>query len=389
MIIRRRLDILFKKFKMFKYIDIPLLIATVLLFSIGLVMIFSASDISAFMRYKLNPYHYVVKDIEFLLFGAFVFMILMFFKVESICKLSYFGFGVSILLLILLLFTAPVINGARSWGAIGNKTFQPSEIAKAMIVIYMPSVIFLKKKKINNIWFNVIYILSLIACTGLVFLQGDFGTGIIMVLLTGLIYLLLPIERNIKFKIVGSMVILALIAFLSFKAFLPDMYNEKMKRFNTDGFCSADRFYTDGNQMCNSYIAFNNGSWFGKGIGNSTQKYLYLPDSHTDFIFAIVVEELGFVGGMVIIGIIFFVVLRIFVIGKNSKEAHYKYICYGAAIYIFLHFAINLSGITGLLPMTGIPLPFISYGGSYTTCLIAVLSVVQRIAAENKCPKIY
>ena len=122
----------------------------------------------------------------------------------------------------------------------------------------------------------------------------------------------------------------------------------------------------------------------GVGLGNSTQKYLYLPEPYTDFIFAIIVEELGVVTGVIILLLYLIVLFRILLIGRQSPTNRGAILCYGIAAYIFLHITVNLLGIMGLMPMTGVPLPFMSYGGSYTICLIAALTVVQRVNIDTK-----
>ena len=139
-----------------------------------------------------------------------------------------------------------------------------------------------------------------------------------------------------------------------------------------------------GYQVCNGYIAINNGGLLGKGLGNSTQKYLYLPEAYTDFIFAIVVEELGLIGGIGILILLFIILWRIFIIGKSAKNDASKLMCYGIFWYLLLHIIINLGGVMGLIPLTGVPLPFLSYGGSFTMCLVASLTIVQRISIESK-----
>ena len=134
--------------------------------------------------------------------------------------------------------------------------------------------------------------------------------------------------------------------------------NERqLKRMNFSDPCSVENFYGDGNQLCNSYIAINHGGFRGTGLGKSTQKYLYLPEAHTDFIFPIIVEDC-----------------------YNSRG---YLICMGVAAYILLHISVNLGGVMGLIPMTGVPLPFMSYGGSFAMCLILALTFVQRINYEN------
>ena len=119
------------------------------------------------------------------------------------------------------------------------------------------------------------------------------------------------------------------------------------------------------------------------GLGNSTQKYLYLPEPYTDFIYAIIVEELGVITGVLLILSYMFIMFRILIIGRKSPNNRGAVLCYGVAIYIFLHIAVNLLGIMGVIPMTGVPLPFMSYGGSFTLCLIAGLTLVQRVSIEN------
>ena len=175
---------------------------------------------------------------------------------------------------------------------------------------------------------------------------------------------------------------------MGYYIFNTSSFARQISRFDFLNPCSEEKFYDTGNQVCNSYIAFNNGSLTGKGLGNSTQKYLYLPESHTDFIFAIIVEECGFLGAIIIMILYAILLYRIIDIGNNSSSSRGSIICYGVAIYIFLHIAINLLGIMGWLPLTGIPLPFLSYGGSFTLCLILSLSMVQRVAIETRMKKI-
>ena len=201
-------------------------------------------------------------------------------------------------------------------------------------------------------------------------------------------YYLIPTRKIVKFKVLAISLLLMITVLLGYYAYDTSSFKRQTERFDFTNPCSEEKFYTTGNQVCNSYIAFNNGDVWGKGLGNSTQKYLYLPESHTDFIFAIVVEELGMVLSTGIILLFVLLLARIIIIGKNSTSSRGSVICYGVAIYIFLHITINLLGIMGLLPLTGVPLPFLSYGGSFTFSLIFALSMVQRVAVETKMKKI-
>ena len=156
----------------------------------------------------------------------------------------------------------------------------------------------------------------------------------------------------------------------------------QLSRFDFRNPCS--KLLTNGSQVCNGYIAINNGGLTGVGLGNSTQKYLYLPEPYTDFIFAVIVEEMGSIFGVGIILLYMFILYRILLIGRNSYTNRGSLMCYGVAIYIFCHIAVNLLGLFGLIPLTGVPLPFMSYGGSFTICLVAALTIVQRVNIENK-----
>ena len=139
-----------------------------------------------------------------------------------------------------------------------------------------------------------------------------------------------------------------------------------------------------GYQVCNGFIAFHNGGLFGVGLGNSSQKYLYLPEAHTDFIFPILVEELGLIVGILVIIGYGYILYRILKIAKAADSIRNAIICYETFIYILLHLLINFMGILALIPLTGVPLPFLSYGGSFNMNLIAILFVVERVAIENK-----
>ena len=218
--------------------------------------------------------------------------------------------------------------------------------------------------------------------TLLIFLQPDLGTAIIYTIIVGVIFLASPVIKEIKVKTIFALlglIVFAGIALLG--AGKSVLLERQLERFDFSNPC--DKLLTSGNQVCNCYIAINNGGLTGVGLGNSTQKYLYLPEPYTDFIFAIIVEELGIISGSGIILMYMFLLYRILKIGRDSPTNRGALLCYGVAVYMFLHIAINLLGIFGLMPMTGVPLPFMSYGGSFTICLIAALTIVQRVSVEN------
>lgn len=371
--------------KVLKYTDKVLLFVSIILFAIGLVMIFSASNIAAFMRYGADPYNFLVKQAFNLFVGIIVFLIVVNFNTKSYSALSWIGIVVIMGLLIFVKFYGVVTNKARSWIDLGFFQFQPSELAKVVLIVWFAAFYEFKRKKLNDLFTNLFPIGIAGFISALIILQPDFGTAGVILILAFLLYLLIPIKRITKFKVASISVLLMSCLLVGYYLFNTSSFDRQISRLDFANPCSENKFYTTGNQVCNSYIAFNNGDLFnGKGLGNSTQKYLYLPESHTDFIFAIIVEELGFIPSVVIILLYFILLARIISIGNKSNSSRGSIICYGVAIYIFLHIVINLLGIMGWLPLTGIPLPFLSYGGSFTICLILALSMVQRVAIETR-----
>ena len=368
--------------KIIKYIDKPLLIVTVLLFILGLIMIFSASNVTAYMSHAVSPYNYFIKQGVFLIVGVFLFLFMIKFNTKSYGMFSWGLLLISIASLVALLAIGTAKNRAISWFDLGFISVQPSEFVKVITIVFLAHYYDKNSKKLKS-WGKSLFPIGIAAIVaGLIFIQPDLGTTIIYAAIVGVIFLAVPIVPEIKYKtifaVVGLIVCGALVLLGSGKDVLLE---RQLSRFDYSKPC--DKILDTGNQVCNCYIAINNGGLTGVGLGNSTQKYLYLPEPYTDFIFAIIVEELGVVTGVLIILLYLFVLARILIIGRRSPNNRGAVLCYGIATYIFLHIAINLLGIMGLMPMTGVPLPFMSYGGSFTICLIAALTIVQRVSVEN------
>lgn len=368
--------------KTFKYLDKPLLVVTIILFLIGLVMVFSASNVTAYMSYAVSPYNYFIKQGLFLVAGVIVFFIMIKMSTKTYGVLSWGLLLISIASLVVLLIIGTAKNRAVSWFDLGPISIQPSEFVKVITIVFLAYYYDRNKSKLKS-WGKSLFPIGVCAIVaGLIFIQPDLGTTIIYTAIVAAIFLAVPIVPEIKYKTVFACFGIVGFAALSiFGAGKGVLLERQMERFNYKRPC--DRILDDGNQVCNCYIAINNGGLTGVGLGNSTQKYLYLPEPYTDFIFAIIVEELGVVTGILIILMYMFVLYRILLIGRKSPNNMGAVICYGVAIYIFLHIAINLMGIMGMMPMTGVPLPFMSYGGSFTICLIAALTMVQRVSVES------
>lgn len=375
--------------KLFSKMDIPLFIMVVLYVALGLVMIYSASNITAVVRYGYQPYHFFIRQAIFVLVSFFIgFLIVLRFPTRNYGALAWSLVFLLIGSLALLFVKGKIAGGAISWFDLKYFKVQPSEFAKSILVIFMA--IYYNKlhyKKVKNIYAYFVPLGFAAIIIGLVFMQPDLGSAAIIAGIVFLTFISIPVVQNniMKFiKIIAIGCILAMVAFLySGNDFLSSIQKGRLNFRNP---CSR---YTEttGYQVCNGFIAINNGGLFGVGLGNSTQKYLYLPESHTDFIFPIIVEELGLVTGIIIILGYAYILSRILKIAKTSENLRCSILAYGTFWYFTLHILVNLLGVLALIPLTGVPLPFLSYGGSFTVNAIIMIFVVERVNIENKINK--
>lgn len=369
--------------KTFKNLDKPLLIVSLLLFAIGLIMVFSASNVTAYMSKAASPYNFFVKQTAFLIVGFFIATIMSVFSTKGYGRLSYLLMAVMLASQALLPFFGVLRNNSRSWFDFGPVSFQPSEFMKVISIIWLSYYYDKNKDRLNKYVVVFFPILICLLSAGLMFMEPDLGTMIIYGCIIAIIFLAQPISKKIKVQTVLLGIGAVALAIAVLVGTGHNILIERQKqRLVTEKPC--DKILTTGNQICNGYIAINNGGLTGVGLGNSTQKYLYLPEPYTDFIFCIIIEELGLITGLFILAMYMFLLWRILYIGRKSSTNTGATMCYGIAFYIFIHIAVNLLGIFGIIPMTGVPLPFMSYGGSFTICLIAALTVVQKVNIENK-----
>lgn len=371
--------------KILRNIDKPLLFLTILLFGIGLIMIFSASNVTAYMKNYASPYIYFIRQTVYVLIGFILSFVLICFHSKIYNIFSKLFLIIIALALGGLLLYGSVKNQAISWIDFGLFSVQPSEFAKIITIVYLATFYEKYKNKLDSIVTALFPLLIPGLIAALIFLQPDLGTMLIYSGIVAFIFFIAPISKEIRKKvsfIIISMIIIVVLVFVNNGNEL--LKSRQLKRFDFTKPCSEEKFYGNGNQVCNGYIAINNGGLTGVGLGNSTQKYLYLPEAHTDFIFAIILEEIGVVGAFLLFTLYFLLLGRILKIGRESYTDRGAMICYGVVFYIVLHLTINLGGILGIMPMTGVPLPFMSYGGSFALCLILALTLVQRVNIENR-----
>lgn len=375
--------------KLWRDMDKPLFIMTVLYSIFGLIMIFSASSVSAVLRYDVSPYYFFIRQGIFLLVAYVVGFAIVLQLWTSKYKYLAPVLTVGIILALVGLFVYGIIsNGAQSWYNLGAFNLQPSEFAKSILIMFMAvfyGFYFTKTKPEPYTAFVPLGVGAIISI--LVAMQPDLGGAVIIAGIVFFTFLSVPFEKGSKSKIykaLGFGIILAGIALLFGGSSL--LNSSQLSRLEFRNPCQRYTA-TTGYQVCNGFIAIHNGGLFGRGLGESTQKYLYLPEAHTDFIFPIIVEELGvFVGALVLIGYAY-MLYRILKIAKEADNIRCSILAYGTFLMLLFHILINLLGVLALIPLTGVPLPFLSYGGSFTLNIITMLFVVQRVAIENKLNK--
>lgn len=372
--------------------DKPLLYITLILFIFGLFNIVTASSSEAVIRYEKSLFYYFFKQLFMITIG----LVISFFIIKKDTKkYPFYAFVafIAITICILYLFLYGTFHkGAQNWLSIGPVKFQPSEFAKPIIIVCLALIFDKAKNKLRNKKNKHFDIIGLILVVGLfnsviIFLERDLGTMLIQVIIFMVMFLSSPILKKEKRKTIIFLLIIGVCGLLIIKNQKGYILSEEQQaRFN---FINPCKNYLDGGyQICNAYIAINNGGLFGLGIGKSQQKYSYIPEPHTDMVFAIIVEEQGLIRSSLILIAYAIILHRIMNLSSKVGTLRGKYICLGVGTYIFAHIAINLGGLFGMLPLTGVPLPFLSYGGSFTMSLIIALGLVQRVHIEYKREKI-
>ena len=363
-------------------LDKPLLIAIFIFLIFGLIMVLSASSMASYMRYHNSIYYYFIRHSIFLVIGLIGFFIAIFLPTKLFKKLS----PVLIIVLLLSLFGLTIygstFNSSQSWFDLGFITVQPSEIGKIFLILFLSYYYEKHRNELDNQWILLKPLSLCIIILAFIVMQPDLGTAAVYFGIILLVFYALPLKREtlkpINKIFFGGILLVILALILTGGSFLKEYQLKRLEFINP-----CERYEGEtGYQLCNSIIALKNGGLTGKGIGESTQKYLYLPESHTDFIFPIIVEEWGLIVGLIIIFAYLFILYRILNIAKKTTNLGNAIIAYGVFAYLLFHIAINLIGVLNIGPMTGVPLPFLSYGGSYTITLLFTMGLVQRVHYE-------
>jgi cell division protein FtsW len=374
--------------KVLKCYDYPLIIAIVILSLFGLIMVYSSSMIAAVIRFNVpSDYFYQRQKLWLIVaFIGFFITIIVPYKVWANEKLIKFIFVVSPIILIAVAFLGHTANNATSWFRVGALSIQPAELVKLGLIVYLAAVFANKQKRLADpVKSNLFPIYYTLFICFLIAIQPDFGTAMIVLVIASSLILSSGLRLRLLFKqLLFFMLMFLMMSPIIFPLFGDKIFSkERMSRIYSflDPFKYADN---EGFQLVNSYLAIGLGGIKGLGLGKSIQKYGYLPESHTDFIMSIIAEELGLFGVTFTLGILAFIVLRGFWIARKCNDAFGSLLAIGISVMIGFQTFINVGGVVGIIPITGVPLPLVSYGGSSLILFMTSLGMLVNVSMFTK-----
>lgn len=370
-----------------RYCDVGLLLPVLGLVIFGIFMIYAASNYNAQVYYD-DPFYYTVKQLIGFVLGIVGLGMMYFVDYRWLQRLAYVIFGVAVVLLVAVFIPGISISklGATRWIGIGSFSLQPSEIAKFALVIFAARVFAGKFNPIaqnSNVtrlampkWWQTLLVLAAggVMC-GLIILEPNMS----ITMTVGIIMFTMLFLCGVRLKTMGLILLPAVAAVAVM--LIAEPY--RLKRFSAfiDPWANPKG---EGFQLIESLYAIANGGFWGVGYGNSVQKNMFLPFSESDFIFAIIAEEFGFIGCLALFFVFAWIVYRIFKIGRQCPDFFGRYLCYGIATVIMVQTSLNFAVATGSIPPTGLPLPFISFGGTSLLVFMMAIGIVLNVDKQNK-----
>lgn len=362
--------------KLLKHYDYSILVVMLLLTGFGLVMVYSAGSVwSTLIFHAGSPDYFFIHQLIWLSLAVpagVAGLVIPYPAYRYVVKILIGG---SLLLLLALYFAGQTFNNAQSWLSLGLFNLQPSEIVKVTLIIYLASVFSNKQNDIENFRTSVAPPLIIVLLFFFIIaVQPDFGTAAIIITIAAVMFLCSGLKFSHLTLLAGAAGAAVLLFFSKF------LSQNQLGRFAAayDPFSVAD---STGRQLINSYIAIASGGLTGKGLGKSIEKTGFLPEPHTDFIISIIGEELGLLGILFVILCIAYLVFRGFVTAIRCKDVFGSLLAVGVSSMLAIQTFVNLGAATGLLPVTGVTLPFVSYGGSSLIVMVFSVCVLTNISA--------
>lgn len=368
-------------------LDFGMLITIIILLCIGIVMVASASSYYALSNYN-NSNYFLIRQ---LVFGVIGFISMLIISKIDYRKYKRWGYLIYILCLVLLILVLTPLgqtrNGAKRWLGFGALVFQPSEIMKIGLVIGMSTYLSLNYKKLNSpLKGYIIPFLMLVLVVTVMFLQKHLSGTIVMIVAAFSIIFASGIKIKIKYIILGIIFIAAIL--LVFILMPSGDSTESGNSFRLErivSFLNPEEDIKGGNwQAAQSLYAIGSGGIFGRGLGQSRQKYLWLPEAQNDFIFSVIGEELGLIGTVTILVLFSFFIYRGYRIAINAKDMYGSLLATGITSAFALQILVNIAVVTCTVPVTGMPLPFFSYGGTALFINLCAMGIVLNVSRSCK-----
>lgn len=353
--------------------DLRILVLPLLLSLFGVVMVHSASVNISIEEFG-DPNYYFRRQAILFVVGiiAMIGMASVNYRFWERYAGFFFIFTLGLLVFVLL---SPASGDVKSWAKLGPIVFQTSELAKLTFILFFSSWLARRTDKIRQMSTFVSFSILLLIVGGLIMLQPDFGTLAILIAIAAAMY----IAAGMSWQQFGALGLVAGMAATYFVVQAPYRL-ARILTFLNPGTDSEGVGY----HLRNIHIAVGSGSWWGLGLGNSRQKRLFLPEPHNDSIFAVIVEELGFIRSIAVIGVLFYLIWVVVKLAQETDDLYARYVATGVAAWLFVQSLLNIGAMIGLVPLTGVPLPFISAGGTSLVVLLAAMGILLNISKYRK-----
>ena len=364
-------------------LDMTLFWSVALLLSLGLVMVYSSS-IAMSEAEKMTGYrmhYFLMRHAMYLVVGVVAAFVTFQIPIALWQRMSLplFIIGVILLILVLIPGIGIKVNGSRRWLSLGIVTMQPSELMKLIVVLYAADYTVRKAAFMHDFKKGFLPMLAVMVLTGaMLLLEPDYGALVVITAIAVAILFL----GGLNWRVFAGLIVLLAVAFVALIIFIPYRLQRMV------GFIDpwADAF-GKGYQLSHSLIAFGRGEWLGVGLGGSVEKLFYLPEAHTDFLLAVIAEELGFAGVAVVLLLFIVFIYRVFAVGREAmmREKYFAaLVAQGIGAWLSVQAFINMGVNMGVLPTKGLTLPFLSYGGTGIVVNCIAVAVLLRIDAENR-----
>ncbi|MCD8907457.1 FtsW/RodA/SpoVE family cell cycle protein [Staphylococcus arlettae] len=383
-------QVILKIWEKVKYLDFSLILCYILLGLVGVVMVYSASMVAASKGTLTNGLpikanHFMTRQLIFFVLGLGIVLFFSLFLNLNAFKRSGTQQFIVLATLALLLITVLVgkeINGSRNWINLGFFSLQSSEFLKLTSIFYLSYII--DRRLSLKIDYSVKQLIPPLALLGiglfLVLLQGDLGGTLLTVAIIACILLYSDIKNKIKLQILGVTLVPMLLYIIYTLIFdVKNVYRLRRLQVVIDPFKYEN---SNGYQLTTALTSIANGGLTGRGLGNGISKLGYLPEPHTDFIFTVISEEMGLLGVVCVLIIYAVILVKGLIYANKTTDHFYKLVCIGIVSYIFVQVFINLAGVSGMIPLTGVTLPMLSYGGSSMLSISLAIGTLMAVARK-------